>query len=74
MARFWSSSVGPLFFLTSQTKPGPNMAAAVAMKVSRKDSIEEKEPLMCSVSIFGTSVVPGHCEENRVRGVKTDQG
>ena len=29
--------------LTSHTKPGPNMAFAVAMKVARKDSGEEKE-------------------------------
>jgi len=32
-----------LFFFTSQTKPGPNMALAVARKVVRRDSGEEKD-------------------------------
>ena len=32
--------------LTSQTKPGPNMAFAVARKVARKDSMLEKEAEM----------------------------
>ena len=32
-----------LLRFTSQTKPGPNMAFAVARKVARKDSREEKE-------------------------------
>ena len=31
------------FLFTSQTKPGPNIAFAVAMKVARKSSIELKE-------------------------------
>lgn len=37
-----------LLFLcrTSQTKPGPNMALAVAIKVSLRDSGEEKESLI----------------------------
>lgn len=60
MARFCSASVGPLFCLTSQTKPGPNMAVAVAMKVSRKESMEEKEPVMYEARTSGISVVPGH--------------
>ena len=45
-------SLGPpdepmgLFFLISHTKPGPNMASAVAMKVARRESMEEKEVLI----------------------------
>lgn len=35
--------------LTSQTKPGPNMAAAVATKVLRRDSGEEKELVTFSI-------------------------
>ena len=46
MARFSGVGFGPVFCLTSQTKPGPNMAAAVAMKVVRKESRDEKELLM----------------------------
>ena len=34
---------------TSQTKPGPNMALAVAIKVARSDSGEEKESLILVV-------------------------
>lgn len=60
MARFCSVSVGPLFCLTSQTKPGPNMAAAVAMKVSRKESMEEKERVMYLARTSGISDVNGH--------------
>ena len=40
------ASVSSVFFLTSQVKPGPNMAPAVARKVSLKASIVEKE---CSI-------------------------
>ena len=43
---------------TSQTKPGPNMAFAVAMKVVRRESREEKEALISLVrgSGMGTGV------------------
>lgn len=58
--------------MTSQTKPGPNMAAAVAMKVSRKESMEEKEPVMCWARVSGISVFSGHCREKGVRGVRTE--
>ena len=58
--------------MTSQTKPGPNMAVAVAIKVFRKVSIEEKEAVMCSASISGILVVPGHCGGDQVRGVRTE--
>ena len=36
---------------TSQTKPGPNMALAVAMKVSRSESGEEKDSLILEARI-----------------------
>lgn len=43
----WGSLAGipsrALSFFTSQTKPGPNIALAVAMKVSLKLSILEKQ-------------------------------
>ena len=34
---------------TSQTKPGPNMAEAVARKVERREEREENEVSMCSM-------------------------
>ena len=43
------ASVSSVFFFTSQVKPGPNIAAAVAMKVSRKASIDAKECSMRDV-------------------------
>ena len=46
IARFSGVGFGPVFCLTSQTKPGPNMAAAVAIKVDRKESTDEKDSLM----------------------------
>lgn len=53
MARFSGVGFGPVFCLTSQTKPGPNMAAAVAMKVVRKESRDEKELSMWTASSLG---------------------
>ena len=55
-------SLGPLdeprglFFLISHTKPGPNMASAVAMKVARRESREEKEVLISSRRFWGMLV------------------
>ena len=46
------------FLLTSQTKPGPNMAFAVARKVVRRDSMEEKD---LSISFRSSVLGPGAC-------------
>lgn len=59
IARFSGVGIGPVFCLTSQTKPGPNMAAAVAMKVVRKESRDEKEPSMWAASWLGMVVFVG---------------
>lgn len=42
-----------LFLLTSQTKPGPNMASAVAINVLRSDSTDENDAFIRSVRAEG---------------------
>ena len=44
------------FFLISHTKPGPNIASAVAMKVARRESREEKDLVISGRSSAGTEV------------------
>ena len=48
--------------LTSQTKPGPNMALAVARKSALKDSMDEHDSVMASESFWGTGTVVGDCK------------